>query len=200
MGTRNYKKENEPPSPKGDREVVRVNIGYEEPGPTLKDFMKDLLGDGGPILASSGSFKSNAKPTKDIEMACFYRIKLCLLGEEKVFHNHATFSQIDIPGSVINNENSIVNKSKTRAKEMVVKLNDTVLNTGKHSAVTFKVSNESNKGSSNNRETHNRSCETLYTVKGRGFGIKSDQIRSGKRLNQKIKYRGERFKVAGISK
>ncbi|MBA0648487.1 hypothetical protein Goklo_016193 [Gossypium klotzschianum] len=59
-------------------------MGYEEPGPTLKDFMKDLLGDGRPILASSGSFKSNAKPTKDIEMAGIYRIKLCLLGEEKI--------------------------------------------------------------------------------------------------------------------
>ncbi|MBA0855840.1 hypothetical protein Goshw_019902, partial [Gossypium schwendimanii] len=156
-------------------------MGYEEPGPTLKDFMKDLLGDGGPILASSG-------------------IKLRLLGEEKAIHNHATFSQIDVPGSVINNENSIVNKFKKGAKEMVVKLNDTVLNTGKHLAVSFKVSNESNKGSSNNSETHNRSCETLFTVKGRGFGIKSGQIRSEKRLNRKIKYRGEHFKVAGISK
>ncbi|MBA0682212.1 hypothetical protein Goari_023947, partial [Gossypium aridum] len=95
---------------------------------------------------------------------------------------------------------SFLNSIVEGAKEMVVKLSDTVLNTGKHSAFSFKVSNESNKGSSNNSETHNRSCETLFTVKGRGFGIKSGQIRSEKRLNQKIKYRGECFKVAGISK
>ncbi|MBA0797739.1 hypothetical protein Gohar_008407 [Gossypium harknessii] len=83
---------------------------------------------------------------------------------------------------------------------MMVKLNDVVVNIGKHLVVIFENNNNClNEGSLSSGEIHNWDCDTSINFKRRGFEIRSGQMRSGKRLNRIIRDRGERFKVTNKS-
>ncbi|MBA0816661.1 hypothetical protein Gohar_001298 [Gossypium harknessii] len=79
---------------------------------------------------------------------------------------------------------------------MVVKLNDKVLNAGKHSVVTFKENNDPNGRRLRSGEDHIRGCDMTIVSKGRGQGAKGGQIGNGMRLNWTIRDHREQFKLA----
>ncbi|MBA0631962.1 hypothetical protein Godav_000786 [Gossypium davidsonii] len=70
---------------------------------------------------------------------------------------------------------------------MVVKLNNAVLDTRKHSAVTFKEINDQNRGSLGGGEGHTDGYDKIFVSKGCDPGVKDGQICNGMRLNRTIR-------------
>nr|KJB28290.1 hypothetical protein B456_005G063800 [Gossypium raimondii] len=155
---------------------------------------------------------------ESLPMICFkcgkygHTKEICSLSEQRLtvekergesaLNQAASGGDSAINGPWMVDERKIRRNSRVNGtEEMMVKLNDVVLNIGKHSAVIFKNNNNGlNERSLGSGEIHNWDCDTSIIFKGCGFEIRSSQMRSGKRLNRTIRDCGERFKVTSNSK
>ncbi|KAK5786804.1 hypothetical protein PVK06_041450 [Gossypium arboreum] len=84
--------------------------------------------------------------------------------------------------------------------ETTVELNNTVLDLGKHSAVTFKENSNLNVECLGGGDDPAQGNVGKFVLKGCGSNDKGGSSRGGRKLNRAIKERGECFKLVGTSK
>ncbi|MBA0751759.1 hypothetical protein Gogos_000663 [Gossypium gossypioides] len=171
-----------PLSPIGNEAALLDNVGLDISGLILKSLGKKPMVNIGPSIISSGPVEACNVDSKSIK---------------KVYIASSSCTKLFVIRDEIESRDPMI--IPLRLKEMVVNLNNTVLDTRKHSAVTFKEINDQNRGSLEGGEGHTDGYDKTFVSKGRDPRVKGGQIRSGIRLNWTIRDLGEQFKLVSNS-